>query len=128
MNRIAAILLLAGCATAPAAPSPVTGDWGGTHIGLNLGATGGTIDYDCSSGTIGPVFPGSGGNFTAAGTHTPGHGGPVREGEVMPTYPATFSGRVSGDRMTLVGKIANGVELGPFTFRRGAEAGIFRCL
>ena len=128
MNRLAAILLLAGCSTVPAASSPVTGNWGGTHIGLHLGATGGTIEYDCASGTIEPVVTGSDGNFAGVGTHTPGHGGPVREGEVMPTYPVTFAGRVSGDRMTLVGKVSNGVELGPFTLRRGAEPGIFRCL
>jgi hypothetical protein len=125
---IAALLLLAGCASVPAEPVPVTGDWGGMHIGLHLDATGGTIEYDCASGTIGPALLGPGGDFAARGTHTPGHGGPDHEGEVLPTYPATFSGRVAGDRMTLQGRVENGVTLGPFELRRGAEPGIFRCL
>ena len=121
-------LALAGCATAQPAGAPVTGEWGGTHIGLVLDPSGGRIDYDCASGTIAPIVPGAGGAFVASGTHTPGQGGPVREGEVLPSYKAQFSGTVRGDRMELRGRVENGVELGPFALRRGAEAGIFRCL
>jgi hypothetical protein len=128
MKAILPLLLLAGCATVPAAGVPVTGDWGGTHIGMHLDASGGRMDYDCASGTIGPVVPDGSGGFTASGTHTPGHGGPDREGEVMPTYATTFTGRVGGDRMDLRGRTENGIELGPFELRRGAEPGIFRCL
>ena len=62
------------------------------------------------------------------GTHVPGHGGPDVEGMVMPTFRTTFTGTVRGDRMTLAGHVENGVALGPFTLRRGAEAGILRCL
>lgn len=126
-------LLLAACSAMPidGAPPPrsaITGDWGGDHIGLHLTGDGGTIDYDCASGTIAAIVPTAGGTFAATGTHTPGQGGPVREGEVMPTYGASFSGRVSGDRMSLQALTSNGVALGPFELRRGAEAGIFRCL
>jgi hypothetical protein len=128
VKRFAAILLVAGCTTAPAAPIPVTGDWGGTHIGLHLGVSGGTIDYDCAAGTIEPIVPGPGGRFTAAGTHVTGFGGPEIEGQIHPTYRVRFSGRVAGERMTLEGRVENGVQLGPFALRRGAEAGIFRCL
>lgn len=122
------LLALAGCATAQQAGTAVTGDWGGTHIGLSLDPAGGRIEYDCASGTIEPIIPGAGGAFVAAGTHTPGQGGPAREGEVLPTYRAQFSGTVRGDRMDLRGRVENGVELGPFALRRGAEPGIFRCL
>ncbi|HEX6072151.1 MAG TPA: hypothetical protein VFY95_04005 [Sphingomicrobium sp.] len=121
-------LLLAACASVPAASGPVTGDWGGPHVGLHLGPTGGTLEYDCAAGTIGPVIPGRGGRFVADGTHTPGWGGPEIAGQVRPTYRARFSGSVSGDRMTMAGRVANGVDLGPFTLRSGAEPGIFRCL
>jgi hypothetical protein len=121
-------LLLAACASVPASMGPVTGEWGGTHIGLRLGPTGGPIEYDCAAGTIGTVIPGRDGRFVADGTHTPGWGGPEIEGQVRPTYRARFSGNVSGDRMTLAGRVENGVELGPFTLRSGAEPGIFRCL
>jgi hypothetical protein len=71
---------------------------------------------------------GAGGQFTAAGTHTPEHGGPVREGEVLPTVQARYSGVLRGDRMTLQGRVANGVLLGPFELRRGAQPMILRCL
>ncbi len=46
----------------------------------------------------------------------------------MPTYRTRFAGTVSGDRMMLTGRVENGVLLGPFTLRHGAEPGIFRCL
>ena len=106
-----ALAMLAACASVPPVQEPVTGDWGGTHIGLRLGSTGGTLEYDC-----------------AAGTHTPGWGGPEIEGQVRPTHRAQFRGTVRGDSMTLTGRVDNGVALGPFTLRRGAEPGIFRCL
>jgi hypothetical protein len=128
MKRLCAIFLVAGCAAVPGAPVSVTGDWGGVHVGLHLTAAGGIFEYDCANGTIGPVLVGPGGAFSAQGTHTPGHGGPAREGEVLPVHAASFSGTVRGDRMTLQARLDNGVELGPFALRRGAEAGIFRCL
>lgn len=107
---------------------PVTGKWGGQHIGLTLDASGGRFEYDCATGTIGPIVPTAGGAFAAEGTHTPEHGGPVYEEEVLPTYRVRFTGRVAGDRMMLSGRVESGVELGPFSLRRGAEPGIFRCL
>ena len=129
MRLLACALLLAGCAAIPVEPTALTGDWGGTHVGLHLTPAGGTLEYDCASGRITePLAPRAGGVFEAQGTHTPGHGGPDVEGMVMPTYRATFTGTVRGDRMTLTGRVENGVVLGPFALRRGAEAGIFRCL
>ena len=130
MRRAALLLALSigACASVPPAGVPVTGQWGGPHIGMTLGQSGGRIEYDCAGGTIGPVVPGAGGAFTAQGTHTPEAGGPVYEGQVFPTYSVAFSGTVRGDRMTMQGRVENGVELGPFSLRRGAEPGIFRCL
>ena len=120
--------LLAACATVSAAPAPLTGEWGGSHVGLQLTTAGGTLNYDCAHGTIGPIVAGAGGRFTAEGTHTPEHGGPVRQGEVLPSLHASFEGRVSGDRMTLTGQLDDGAVLGPFALRRGAQPTIFRCL
>ena len=122
------MLLLGACAGVPPAGVAVTGQWGGPHIGLTLDATGGRIEYDCAAGTIGPVVPGPGGAFAASGSHTPGSGGPEIEGQVPPTFSAQFTGAVRGDRMTLEGRVENGVELGPFSLRRGAEPGILSCL
>ena len=121
-------LLLTACAGVPADAIPITGDWGGTHVGLHLSAAGGTLEYDCAHGTIGPIVAGRGGRFTSEGTHTPEHGGPVREGEVLPSFHATYSGMVSEDRMMIEGRLDNGVALGPFELRRGAQPVLFRCL
>lgn len=120
--------LLAACAALPPPGSPVTGEWGGMHVGLTLGASGGRIEYDCAGGTIGPVVPEGDGRFVADGTHTPEHGGPVREGEVLPTYKARFKGRIQGERMILAGRTETGVALGPFELRRGAAPTLLRCL
>ena len=122
------LLLLAGCAAVPAEPVTLVGDWGGPHVALHLTPSGGSLDYDCAHGSITPVLVGPGGRFVAEGTHTPEHGGPVREGEVLPTYPAHYSGVVRGDRMSLAGRIESGVELGPFELRRGIQPMLTRCL
>ena len=121
-----ALLLAAGCATPQ--PAPLAGEWGGTHVGLGLGPAGGTLDYDCAHGTIGPLAVGAGGRFTAEGTHSPGTGGPERVGQVLPSFRATYSGTVRGDRMTLHGRLETGVQLGPFELHRGAEPILLRCL
>ena len=120
-------LLLADCATVPDAAS-LAGSWGGAHVGLQLTATGGTLDYDCATGTIGPLAFAEDGSFSAIGTHSPAAGGPDRVGEVRPSFAAIYQGRVAGDRIRLAGRFQNGVELGPFTLRRGAEPVLFRCL
>lgn len=123
------MLLAAGCATAPPAGVPLTGRWGGDHVGLELTSSGGTLDYDCAAGRIdGPVLPRPDGTFQALGTHTPGTGGPERVGVVPPSFAARYDGRVRGDRMTLQVRVENGVLVGPFTLRRGVEPVLMRCL
>ena len=131
MTRLSILLpaLLAACAAMPFASPPVTGEWGGAHVGLVLTQSGGTLDYDCAAGTIsGPLQFRSDGTFSAEGVHTPGWGGPEIEGQTPPSYRARYSGKVRGNLMTLRGRLENGVSLGPFTLRRGAEPIIFRCL
>lgn len=125
---LAAAGALASCATMPAAGVPVTGAWGGSHVGLVLDPWGGRLDYDCAAGTIAAVVPDRNGRFQADGTHTPGLGGPERIDNVPTSYRARFTGTVRADRMTLTAEVGNGVTLGPFTLRRGAEPVIFRCL
>ena len=125
----AALLLLAGCATVPA-DRLIAGRWGGQHVGLEMGETNGRLDYDCAAGTIdGPLVSDSAGHFAATGTHTPGTGGPVRVGVTPPSYPATYTGSVRDDTMTLVIDVpAIGARIGPTTLRRGAEPMLTRCL
>jgi hypothetical protein len=123
------VALLGGCAAIQPVGTPVTGEWGGRHVHLALTATGGTLDYDCAAGTIeGPLRPNEDGQFSAVGTHTPGQGGPEAVGQVPPTYRVRYAGTVRGNRMRLHGRVDNGVVLGPYDLRRGAEPTIFRCL
>jgi hypothetical protein len=122
-------VLLAGCAAVPLASAPVTGARGGEHVGLGLTLAGGSLEYDCAAGTLtGPLITRGDGTFTAKGMHTPGHGGPDIEGQVPPSYPVRYNGSVRGNIMILEGRADNGVVLGPFTLRRGAQPMIFRCL
>ena len=135
-NRISAAsaaalsLLLGGCQSAAAPAGPITGAWGGQHVGLVLDGAGGRLEYDCAAGAItGPIRPDSAGRFRGEGTHTPGQGGPDRIDYVPPKLPAVYEGIVAGDRMTLrVRTVPSGQELGPFTLRRGAEPTLLKCL
>lgn len=124
----AAALALTGCASTPESVGPLLGDWGGEHVGLHLEPGGGALDYDCASGTIGPVVPDAAGRFTAPGTHSPGHGGPVRQGEVTPSVAAQYSGSVRGDRMTLTVTIDPDTAIGPLVLIKGAAPNLLRCL
>jgi len=128
---IAAILLIGAgpCAkdlAGPIAPS----EWGGEHVGLIVSATGGNLEYDCASGTIDQAIQAaSDGNFVALGTHTPGHGGPVRQGEVPDRHPARYDGWTDGETMKLSVTVTDtGVKLGEFVLIRGQSPRVFRCL
>lgn len=134
MGRIAlgayGLLVAASCASLAPPAGPLLGSWGGKHVGLMLSAEGGTLDYDCADGGIEePLMPGRDGRFQVSGWHRPGHGGPAREGEVLPTWPARYSGSVRGESMTLRVEVPErGIVIGPYQLLRGAEPIIFRCL
>jgi hypothetical protein len=75
------------------------------------------------------------GTFIAEGTHTPSGGGPEiaeqampHPGRAIPTYHVDYSGKVRGNRMSLQGRLENGVIVGPFTLQRGAEPNLFLCM
>ena len=126
---LALALAASACASVPPAGVPVTGRWGGDHVGLELTPSGGTLDYDCAAGRIdGPVLPRADGTFQAFGIHTPGTGGPERVGVVPPSHSARYDGSLRGDSMTLQVRVETGVLVGPFTLRRGAEPLLMRCL
>lgn len=127
--RLAALLVLTGCATM-AIDRSIAGRWGGQHVGLEMGEASGRLDYDCAAGTIdGPVLLDAAGRFAATGTHTPGTGGPAQVGVTPPAHPATYSGSVRGDTMTLEIEVpAIGARIGPYTLRRGTEPVLLRCL
>lgn len=129
LSAAAVAMLLAGCASVPTASLPLSGQWGGTHVGLVLTQSGGTADYDCAGGTIdGPLVATPDGGFSGVGMHTPAAGGPERVGAVRPSYRARYQGRVRGERITLEVRVENGVLIGPYELRKGAEPVLSRCL
>jgi hypothetical protein len=93
-------------------------------------SAGARLEYDCAEGVIEePLRPDTEGRFTATGFHTPGHGGPIRVGEILPVFRARYDGRVDGEQMSLRVTITEtGVELGPFVLRRGGSGSLVRCL
>jgi hypothetical protein len=93
-------------------------------------SAGARLEYDCAEGVVEePLRPDAEGRFTATGRHTPGHGGPIREGEILPAFRARYDGHVQGDQMSLLVTFTEtGVELGPFELRRGSSGLLVRCL
>jgi hypothetical protein len=129
------LLLAASFATAAQCPNGVagtvvTGSWGGQHIGLTATAGASQIEYDCAAGTIdGPIVLDGAGRFTATGTHTIGHGGPMRIDEVPDTHPARYDGRIRGNRMELsVALTDRNQDIGTFTLERDKNPLVVRCL
>ena len=122
--------LVAACQSVPGTSAPVSGSFGGQHIGLVLGPEGGRLEYDCAAGTIDePLILDRDGQFRARGIHSPGEGGPARIDHVPPALPALYEGRVRGDRMSLIVRVPSaGTVLGPVTLRRGTEPMLTRCL
>ncbi|MBM3906703.1 MAG: hypothetical protein FJ363_01365 [Gemmatimonadetes bacterium] len=128
---VGALLVATACGgsgTAP--PALILGEWGGDHAGLVATADSGTMEYDCAVGRITQALrPQADGTVLAVGTHTPGRGGPIRVDEVLPRRPARYSGRVSGDRLTLtVVMTDSNVTVGTFDLVRGRSARVFKCL
>lgn len=103
--------------TTPTEPT-VIGKWGGTVASLVLDSSGGTIQYQCGSGTIDPgwnLTPD--GTFSATGLHYYG-GGPVPSGG-HPSHPASYAGHVAGNHMTLTVTVTDtDAVLGPFDLVR----------
>ena len=129
MRSAVLILGLAGC-MGPDTPEVVTGEWGGVHLGLVASDSGADLEYDCASGHIaGQIRPDGNGRFSAAGTHFPGHGGPIREDEVRETRPARYDGTVRGEKMTITVTLPDsGETLGTFILTRGASPHVIKCL
>lgn len=104
-----------------------TGLWGGPHISMKVGAKSATIEYDCANGVInGPLTIDASGNFKLRGTHRAERGGPIRADESNEGHPATYSGSIKGNEMTLTLKVGDGDEE-TFTLEKGKEGELFKC-
>ena len=128
-----ALLLAVGANACSASPTfdggvPLTGVWGGRGVAMNLGFSGGTVEYDCAhGGLLSPLLPDASGAVRGTGIHIREHGGPIRDGEKIDSLPAVYFGAVTGG--TLVFRVLVGPDtLGPFSARQGSAAQLFKCL
>ena len=104
-----------------------TGVWGGTHIQIEVGEKSATIEYDCANGSIdGPLVVDGNGKFSWRGTHRMERGGPIRADEKQKEYPATYTGSVNGNTMTLTLKISD-MDEETFTLEKGKPGDLFKC-
>ena len=104
-----------------------TGVWGGQHINIEVGEKSAAIEYDCANGVIdGPLVVNSNGNFKLRGKHRMERGGPVRADEQPNEQPATYTGAINGNTMTLTLKI-NDSEEETFTLEKGKQGELFKC-
>jgi len=104
-----------------------TGNWGGQHINMKVGAKSATIEYDCATGVIqGPLVVDSDGNFNLRGTHRMQRGGPTRADEAANDHPATYTGSIKGNTMTLNLKLSDS-DVETFTLEKGKQGELVRC-
>jgi len=104
-----------------------TGVWGGQHISIKVGTKSATIEYDCASGVInGPLVVDRNGNFNLRGTHRMERGGPVRADEDSRQVPASYTGSIKGNTMTLTLKLSDSDEE-TFTLEKGKPGELFKC-
>jgi hypothetical protein len=103
--------------------------WGGEHVRLEATEDGANIEFDCATGTLNKALtPDAGGSFTTRGTFTPGHGGPVRQDSSNPAMPATYSGKVAGNTLTLhIAAGARSDTLEDYTLIRGQPGHVVKC-
>ncbi|HET9787615.1 MAG TPA: hypothetical protein VFP47_10800 [Pyrinomonadaceae bacterium] len=104
-----------------------TGVWGGQHINIEVGEKSARIEYDCANGVIeGPLFVDGNGNFKLRGSHKVERGGPIRAGDDTKGHPATYTGSIKGNTMTLTLKVGDG-EAETFTLEKGKEGELVKC-
>jgi hypothetical protein len=104
-----------------------TGNWGGQHINMKVGAKSATIEYDCATGVIqGPLVVDRDGNFNLRGTHRMQRGGPTRADETANGHPVTYTGSIKGNTMTLNLKLSDS-DVETFTLEKGKEGELVRC-
>jgi hypothetical protein len=129
MTRITAILsILAVVACSAATSTPITnptGTWGGDDAGMIITGTDVHVHIGCTLGdAVGPIRTDADGRFEASGTYNV-DAYPVDRGI---THPATFSGQIVGQTMTLTVSLTDTARvLGPVTLTYGKEPKMGTC-
>ena len=106
------------------------GNWGARGISVLVEENGAKIEYDCAHGEIKEKLTvNENGEFEADGTHTRESFGPIIQGKEPKPQPAHYTGKISGDTMTLKVTLTNSNEsVGDFTLGRDKYARLTKCL
>lgn len=106
------------------------GIWGGEGISLEIEGSHATVTFDCAHGNItDSMVPNEAGKFEVNGFFVRERGGPTRRDDSTQGLPATYSGVVSGDTLTLTIVLTKTKEaLGDFTLTRGKAGRLRRCV
>ena len=121
--------MASGVASPLGNPADETGIvWGGQHIEMELTKDGGTLNFDCATGTITkPLEVDAQGKFRVSGTFTRERPGPtMRDGN--PAVVATYSGSIDGTTMHL--HIVSGSDkevVGDYVLVRGQPGRVMKC-
>lgn len=115
--------------SSPTMQRKINGQWGGQGISMETTDSGATLDFDCASGTITEaIAPDSAGKFSVKGRFAPHRPGPTREDDNNEGQPATYSGVIDGENLTLTITLTkNSEKVGDFTLAHGKMGRIRRC-
>jgi hypothetical protein len=125
VSILAMVSILACSAATSARITEVSGTWGGDNAGMIVTNTDVHVHIGCTLGdAVGPIHPDADGRFEATGTYNV-DAYPVDRGI---THPATFSGQVIGQTMTLTVSLSDTARvLGPVTLIYGKEPKMGPC-
>jgi hypothetical protein len=104
----------------------IQGEWGADGAILTVSAGHGGIEFGCGAASLDAFTFTSPQSFTATGTYTRGTGVMPPPGMEPQPEPATFSGQVTGDTMTLSMTVAGNTST--MTFTRNRQVNLIRCL
>lgn len=104
------------------------GTWGGDHAEMRSRSDGTTFEFDCAVGSVKTALAvAEDGSFEWQGTYVTERGNPNVQGEID-ARPATYSGTVAGNTMTLTVDVPSlDIREGPFTLKEGARGFLRKC-
>jgi hypothetical protein len=104
----------------------VLGSWGATGAIMTISDGQGDIEFGCGRASIDAFTFSNPTTFTATGTHTAGTGVQPPPGHEPTPQPATFTGHVSGNKLTLTMTV--GGNTSTLTFTKDRQINLVRCL
>ena len=126
VSVIPIVFALIACSAATSTPiTDVIGTWGGDNAGMIVNGNDVHVHIGCTLGdAAGPIHPDANGQFELTATYNV-DAYPVNRGI---THPATFSGQIVGQTMTLTVSLTDtGQVLGPVTLVYGKEPKMGPC-